>query len=70
VNATVKKLFGFSGSLAFLFVWMIILESVLERWPSASAKGLGCFLAGFTAWYLWKFVIQPFREGLNGQPPA
>ena len=53
------------------FIWVVGLATIIcytmDRWPKAYWVTVGTLLAGFSAWYIWKFVIQPFRAGLKGE---
>ncbi len=38
-----------------------------EHWPLALRIVIGSFILGFGIWYVWRFFVQPFREGLRGE---
>ena len=38
-----------------------------EHWSLALRIVIGSFILGFGIWYVWRFFVQPFREGLRGE---
>ena len=64
-----KTFLKFLPTLIDRFIWTVGLATIMiysmDRWPTAYWATLGALLAGFSGWYLWKFVIQPFRAGLK-----
>lgn len=53
------------------FVWtigfMTIMSYSMDHWPTISWIAMLVALTGFSAWYSWRFAIQPFRTGLKGE---
>jgi hypothetical protein len=51
------------------FIWVIgvfaIINYVDKQWPLAYTAVSNALLVGFGVWYVWRFFIQPFREGLR-----
>lgn len=56
---------------AIRLVWMLgcltILNFAHKHWPIGSMIATSVFLLGCAGWYLWRFVVQPFRSGLRGE---
>jgi hypothetical protein len=52
-------------------VWMVGVMAIFvyarDHWPRPYTIATCVFLLGFGVWYLWKFVVQPFRAGLTRQ---
>jgi hypothetical protein len=51
-------------------IWMVgcftIMNFTKTLWPFVYQIFVAVFLVGFGVWYVWKCILQPFREGLRG----
>jgi len=61
------------GQLLYNFVFMIGVMSICmytaDRWPTSYFIVLGCVFSVGAAWYVWKYFIIPFRQGLHDSDP-
>jgi hypothetical protein len=52
------------------FIWSIGLMTIIfyaqDHWPTFYFVTACVLLGGFAIWYLWRFFLIPFREGLRG----
>jgi hypothetical protein len=63
MNAFLKSVGTGSGSFFYVVGCMAILGVASELWPSRYIwYVVGAVLA---LWYVWRFLIQPFRSGLK-----
>lgn len=61
-----KYIWGFSRSLFYFLLGMVIFSVLKRLWRwSLGEWVLYTLLSVPLLWYLWKFVVIPFREGLN-----
>jgi hypothetical protein len=65
-----KNISGISHSLFFLllggFIFFALEKGLIGGLLELALRTL---LAAPVLWYLWKFVLIPFREGLSGSEP-
>ncbi len=66
-----KTFLKFLPTLIDRFIWTVGLFAITfyttDRWPTAYWVTMCALLSGFGVWYVWKFVILPFRAGLKGE---
>lgn len=71
IIAAMKAFFKFLPTLMDRVIWMVglctIMIYAMDHWPTAFWITLGAILLGLGGWYVWKFVVQPFRAGLKGE---
>ena len=64
------KIIDTLAKVADRFVWMIGCITIIsysgDHWPLALQIATWALLVGFGVWYLWRFFVQPFRDGLRG----
>ena len=58
------------AKVADRIIWAVgcftIMGFAHDHWPVAYQVATGAFLLGFGVWYLWRYLVQPFRTSLRG----
>jgi hypothetical protein len=63
IDGTVKLIHSFIYTVGCIAIW----DYSIERWHRGTFTAVGIAFGAMALWYLWVFVIHPFRVGLRGE---